>query len=382
MRGEAMLWFVRGFGFAVAVAVVAAIVTGFVAAIGVVMMILVAVLLAAGLEPAIGWMRSRLHIRRGLAILIVYLSFFAAAILLAFLIIPAAIAQFNELGAQLPPLLSNARAWAETIEARAVADSIGGLIMFVEEALGPGAPVAPDPEIILEAGATLADVVITLITILTLVFFWLVGHQRIQRFALALVSADYRANMREAWNEVESRLGLWVRGQLILMGALFAMTSVAYFLLGLPGALLLGLIAGIAEAIPIVGPTIGAIPALFVAALTGRVDLLILVAVVYVVITIIEGNILVPLVMRNTIGVPPFLVISSLFAGAAIGGVIGALLALPLTAAAVVVLERMQARHSPVPLESASATETPPEEVTDELARSLPDRSGSAESRS
>jgi hypothetical protein len=89
------------------------------------------------------------------------------------------------------------------------------------------------------------------------------------------------------------------------------MTTVAY-VLGLPNALLLGLIAGIAEIIPIVGPLLGAIPALLVAATTGQVELVLLVAGVYLVIQVVEGNILVPMVMKSTIGVPPFLIVVSL----------------------------------------------------------------------
>jgi len=74
------------------------------------------------------------------------------------------------------------------------------------------------------------------------------------------------------------------------------------------------------------------------------------VAVVYFIIQVVEGNILVPLVMRNAIGVPPFLVIVSILAGAAIGGIPGALISVPVVAALLVVVERLQARDSPVPL--------------------------------
>jgi predicted PurR-regulated permease PerM len=172
----------------------------------------------------------------------------------------------------------------------------------------------------------------------------------LQRFFLALLPADKRAGAREAWNEMELRLGAWVRGQLILMGSVGAATTVAYFLIGLEGPLLLGLIAALAEAIPLVGPALGAVPALIVAAMTGRIEVVLLVAVVYFVIQVVEGNILVPVVMHNTIGVPPFLVVVSILAGAAIAGVAGALLSVPIAAALLVVLERLQARSQTVPL--------------------------------
>jgi predicted PurR-regulated permease PerM len=143
------------------------------------------------------------------------------------------------------------------------------------------------------------------------------------------------------------RLGYWVRGQLILMAVLAIATGVAYSVLGLPNALLLALLAGLAEAIPIVGPLLGAIPALVVAA-TIRPELVVAVAVGYVVIQFIEGNVLVPIVMKRAIGMSALMVIISLLVGAAVGGIVGAFLAIPLVAAFEVVLERLQARETPV----------------------------------
>jgi predicted PurR-regulated permease PerM len=156
---------------------------------------------------------------------------------------------------------------------------------------------------------------------------------------------------------MELRLGGWVRGQLILMGSVGLATTVAYFLIGLEGALLLGLIAALAEAIPLVGPALGAVPALVVAAMTGRIEIVLVVAVVYVVIQVIESNVLLPMVMHNTIGIPPFLVVVSILCGAAIAGIAGALLSVPLVAALLVVVERLQARTEPVPISPAAPVE-------------------------
>ena len=114
----------------------------------------------------------------------------------------------------------------------------------------------------------------------------------------------------------------------------------------MPAALLLGLIAALAEAIPIVGPLLGAIPAVLVAA-TVSPQLALAVAGVYLVLQLIEGNVLVPLVMRNTIGISPFLVILSVLIGGAAGGFVGALLAVPIAAAGEVLIEGLQAREVP-----------------------------------
>jgi predicted PurR-regulated permease PerM len=81
---------------------------------------------------------------------------------------------------------------------------------------------------------------------------------------------------------------------------------------------------------------------------TIRPELVVAVAVVYVVIQFFEGNVLVPIVVKRAIGMSAFMVIISLLVGAAVGGIVGAFLAIPLVAAFEVVLERLQARETPV----------------------------------
>jgi hypothetical protein len=136
-----------------------------------------------------------------------------------------------------------------------------------------------------------------------------------------------------------------------------------------PGALLLGLIAALTEghsdrrAAPWRHP-----------GHPGRGDrlaqLALVVAGVYVVIQLVEGSVLVPMVMRNTVGISPLLVLLSLLIGSAVAGFVGALLAVPVAASIEIVLSRLQAREVPVAQDPA-AIETPAEDV-DEYSRSLP----------
>jgi predicted PurR-regulated permease PerM len=160
------------------------------------------------------------------------------------------------------------------------------------------------------------------------------------------------------------------------MAAIGLATGIAYTLLGLPGALLLGLIAALTEAIPIVGPMLGAIPAILVAA-TVSPELALIVAGVYVVLQLIEGSVLVPLVMRNTIGISPLLVLMSLLVGGTVGGFVGAFLAVPVVASVEIILSRLQARETPVAQDPA-AIETPDDDVREQYERALPDGSESA----
>jgi predicted PurR-regulated permease PerM len=368
-------WVTRGAALTIGFLIVAAVVLVGVAARSVLVLVLIAVILAAGLQPVIAWLRGHLHIGRGLAILLVYGFFLAVVIGMAVVVVPAALAQFDRTIASLPPFFQRAHDWAATLRPPGVARTVGSLIDAAARAVKPP-DATPSSGEVLQFGLTLAETLTSVLTLLTVVYFWLTEHARLQRYVLAFVPQHRRKRARDVWNGAETRLGMWVRGQLILMSAIGIATGTAYTLLGLPSAILLGLLAALAEAIPIVGPLLGAIPALLVAA-TISPQLVVAVASVYLVLQLIEGNVLVPLVMRNTTGISPFLVILSVLIGGAAGGFLGALLAVPIAAAGEVLIEGLQARETPIAQDPTTA-----ETTTDETnAPGDPDqvRSGPAE---
>jgi predicted PurR-regulated permease PerM len=340
-------------------------------ALNVIALAFVSILLAAALEPFVGWLRAHTPIPRGGTVLLVYAGFFLAVAVFAVLVLPAAITQAEGVISRLPGFLDEVEAWASTTRSDALERTVRSLVQAAREMIAPAPP--PGPDEVVEAGLTLAEILGSVGTVLTLVFFWLVGHARLQRYVLAFVPMHRRAGWRDAWNEIESRLGMWVRGQLILMAAVGILCGAAYFVLGVPSALLLGLIAALCEAIPMVGPILGAIPAVLAAA-TVSPELALLVVGVTAAIQILENNVLVPVVMRNTIGLSPLIVLLSLMFGGALGGLLGALVAVPLVAAIEVIVGRLQAREVPVAQEPVTSVgedaehETPRQTVPDARA--------------
>ena len=369
MRSETLSWAARGAGLALGVGLVFVLASLFVAAREIVLLVFLAVLLGAALEPVVGTIRARTRIGRGFSILVVYAAFIASVVAIAVFIVPAATVQLGAALSRLPQFLDQIRAWSTQLRPEALAEGIGSLLDAVEAPFLPGPP--PTPERVLELSLLVGQVGAALVTLLALVFFWLTERSRLQRYALAFLPAHRRAGIRDAWNEVEARLGLWVRGQLILMATIGIATGIAYSLLGLPAALLLALIAALAEVIPILGPFIGAAPAVLVAT-TISPEVVVLTIAITIVLQFIEGNVLVPMVMRNSVGLSPFLVLASLLVGGAVAGVLGAIVAVPVVAGITVVLERLQDRETPVPIDPA-AVETPSEEESDRQEAVSPD---------
>jgi predicted PurR-regulated permease PerM len=364
-RDEAGTWFSRGVGFVGGGLLAYGVVAGFMGASSVVLLFFVALLLASALEPIVAEVRDRLPVARGAALLLVYGGFLAIVLVIALLIVPGALNQVADLTDALPAALRRAKDASQTLQPDALRASLGSIIDAAGKALKPGP--APGAGQVVSEGLAVGNVVASVLTILTLVYFWMTERARLQRYVLSFVRPERRGGTREASNEVELRLGLWVRGQLTLMAALTVMTGIAYSVLGLPSALLLALIAGIAEAVPIVGPALGVGPAVLVA-LAIKPEVLPLVVIAYIVIQLVESNVLVPIVMRNAIGVSPLLIILSLLVGAALGGLFGALVAVPVVAGLEAVLERLQDREVPIAEDAAVARDRAFEETIGEPA--------------
>jgi predicted PurR-regulated permease PerM len=379
-REELGHWVVRGFGVGIGLLLVLVLAMVMERSANVLVLLLISILLASALGPPVDWVRKRSRLTRVQTIMGLYVIMVVIAGALLLLIVPAAVNQLTTMSERLPQLIEDARAWGETVDPPIIGTVVGRLVNAVESGMGSSAMAEPDPEDIVEAGLTAADAAISVITVLTLVFFWLISRETLQRFSLALLPGQTRGGVREAWNRIEDRMGYWVRGQLALMTTVGVLTTIAYLVLGLENAILLGLIAGIAEIIPIVGPALGAIPAMISAFLTGGPELTILVVGVYIVIQVLEGQILVPIIMRRSVGLPPFLVIASLLIGGAVAGLVGALLAVPIAAAAVVILENIQARDHAVPLSPTDPEPDEPDEpVQDASLSPVPELEVSAE---
>jgi predicted PurR-regulated permease PerM len=358
-------WIARGAGLALGAGLVLGVLALIWAAGSVLVLMFVAVILASGLQPIIAWVRTHVPIGRGATILLVYGIFLVVVVGMAVVVVPAAIGQLERTIASLPPFFDRAREWAADLRPIALSDTLTQLIDAAARAILPADPL-PDGEAVVQVGIGVVGAIMSVLTVLTVVYFWLTEHARLQRYVLAFIPHHRRARARDVWNQAETRLGMWVRGQLILMATIGIATGIAYTVLGVPSAVLLGLVAAVAEGIPIVGPLLGAIPAIFVAA-TVSPELALQVAVVYAILQFLEGNVLVPIVMRNTVGISPFLVIFSVLAGAAAGGFVGALFAVPIAATAEILLEGLQAREVPV-AQDPTASERAADDVDPEAA--------------
>jgi predicted PurR-regulated permease PerM len=161
-----------------------------------------------------------------------------------------------------------------------------------------------------------------------------------RRGLLALFPPPLRARAGEAVDACGGALRLWLLGQLASMAIVGVMTGVGLWLVGLPSAFVLGVLAGLAEFVPIVGPILSAIPGLLLALSQGT-HMVLWVLAVYVVVQQVESYVIMPFVHRTMVSLPPALTLFAVVAMAAVFGPLGVLFATPLTVVAYVLVKQL-----------------------------------------
>jgi predicted PurR-regulated permease PerM len=172
-----------------------------------------------------------------------------------------------------------------------------------------------------------------------LAFHWTLDGPRTIQSLLLLVPRGQRESISELISAMETKVGFYIAGQSVLCLVIGIMALVAYLLIGLPNALVLALVAGVMEAVPMIGPLLGAIPAAVIA-LSIAPSKLVWVIVATLVIQQIENSVLVPRVMRKAVGVNPFVSLLAIFAFSSLFGIAGALMAIPIAAIIQLLLDR------------------------------------------
>ncbi len=163
--------------------------------------------------------------------------------------------------------------------------------------------------------------------------------------AIKLVPQAKRALVGEAMIDSERALRLWLRGQLFAMVLVGLLTGLGLWLIGVPSALALGLLAGLLEFIPFAGPVLAAIPGVLLALVVSP-ELALWTVALYIGVQQIEGNLLQPLVQQYAVDLPPVVLLFSLLAFGMLFGVIGIIFAAPLTVVSYVLVKRLYVQEA------------------------------------
>ncbi len=296
---------------------------------------MVGLLLASAIEPIV----NRLHARglgRGQSVLLVYGLLLVGVGGLLGLLVPTVIHELTLFFGTAPTLLEEWRTSVSTSQSAFVRENGPFLIAEIERRFSridiPTEQALTLATYVPSLFGYLIQALISIVTTLMVGFYWLTEKPTFKRVFLSFfVSEERRARALAVWDNIEIKLGGWIRGQLILMLIVGVVVSIGYSLIGVKFALLLGVLAGLCEMLPFFGPWISGTPA-FLLALTQSWRHALLVALFIFVLQMIEGNIVVPRVMRGSVGLSPLLVVLAVLVGTTVIGPVGGALAIPLAA--------------------------------------------------
>jgi len=319
-------------------------------------LVFLSILFATGIEPVVRWLR-RGPFNRTTGILVVYSLIMGFIALLIYLTVPPLIDEANRLIATLTNPES-ARATIAQID-NAFFRDITSQIYNAFSDVGRNFKLNADT---LSIGLTVLEALFSGVTVFVIAYYWLTERTMLKRFIFSLIPEQKRPNARTLWVNVEDKLGAWTRGQLLLMVFIGVLAGIGYAIMGLKYALVLAVFAGLTELIPLVGPYIGGAPAVLIA-LTQNFVLAIVVLVYIVVLQLVEGNVLVPRIMKNALGVTPLTVIIGILIGSTLAGIAGALTAVPIVATIQVIYTTIQSNSENVSDEENATTDVVSDEV-------------------
>lgn len=302
--------------------------------------------------PAVDFMHMRTRLSRNSSIAVIYLLIAAILIAIPASTIPQLITQANALIANTPTYISQVGTFLsepfimgeitlpiDELQLEDVYGSLSTNLLDIVRAVGPqGFSLFGSV-----ATATLSTVGWILI-VFVLSFYLVKDHSILWKSFVALAPDAYHFELQRLGTETRMIWNSFLRGQLILGSIIGIITTLFLFLLGVPNAFLLGLLAGVLEFIPNIGPVIAVIPAVLIAIfqseeswignIVGPFWFALIILVFYAFIQRIENMYLVPRIIGRRLNLHPLVVLVGALAGASIAGIFGILLAAPILATA------------------------------------------------
>ncbi len=300
--------------------------------------LVIAVILAYVLNPLVRLLTTRIRLSRTLAVFSVYLALLVILSLVLVAFVPSLIQQVKSINVDFQNIVEGISRFFERplfifgfyVDLLDVYEEVSGTLQ------GIVSPLASQTVSFLIG---LASGFAWLIFVLIVSFYLLKDLHKLGRSLNTLVPADYRDEVRQLGEEVNVIWSAFFRSQLVLCAVIGTLVGVTMRVVGVRNALILGIIAGVLEIIPNVGPTIAAIPAVLIAYFQGSTYLplsngwfALLVIGLYVVIQQLENNILVPRIIGRSLNLHPLVVIIGAIAGARLAGILGMFLAAPILA--------------------------------------------------
>lgn len=291
----------------------------------VLIVLFLAVIIASAVSLLAGAL-ERYSVPRLFGVLVIYLAGIGILGLVLYFIIPPIVDEIKQLATVLPD-------YYETT-ARQIFKSTAGISPdYAKNAqavlLNLGEKIKEFTSGIFNIASVLFGSAVSFVAIIVISFYLSIQKKGVEDFLRLITPQDQEEYAVGVWVRVERKLGKWLEGQIVLALIMGAMVFIGLTFIGAPYPLLLGIIAGILEIVPIAGPILSALIGVSMAILISPI-LAFLTLIFYVIAQQVENHILVPILMKKATGLNPVVVIVALLVGAKLDGVLGMLISVPL----------------------------------------------------
>lgn len=280
--------------------------------------VVLAIIISTALDQPVSFL-ERKRIPRVLGTLGLFVLLVLVIALVAYTVVPLAIFEVNQ-------LLSNLNKASGTIfdilQSSQAIEALNKSLNQLSNALISGTTSLVDITSGFLGGAILA------LSVFVLSFYLTIGKDGVEKFLLAILPQTYEAQVLSVFTAVRRKIGNWFEGQIFLSMAMGLLVFLGLWILGVKYSLTLGILAGLLELVPFVGPIVAGSAAVLVA-LSGSSSLALYTLLLFVALQQIESNILVPLVSRFTTSLNPAVILISLLIGGEAFGFVGLILAVP-----------------------------------------------------
>ena len=327
-------------------------------------LIVVAIVIAQALSPLVSMVERALP--HALAVISVYLGLVLLTGLIGWFVVPLLVGEGQAIVEDTPAVVEQARNWLTTM-----IPSDGTASNQILNWAETGAERFSNQ--LLTLPMTVFSSAIDFVVVIFLSAYWLIFTPALRRFTLSLFPEEKRLWVDSVMDEMGATMGGYVRGTLIDGVIIGVLTYIGLMIIGVQYVLLLAILSGLGELIPVVGPILAAVPAIFVGFIESPQQAGI-VLLFFLVLQQTESNLLVPLIMRNQADIPPLLSLIAVVTGAALGGFLTAILAIPIFGALRILIVRVVAPAErdwtgvdDAPNEVGTEEEQAPDEILEEV---------------
>jgi predicted PurR-regulated permease PerM len=300
---------------------------------------LIAMIISYVLNPVVSLLNNR-KVPRTVAVLLIYAVFITTMTVILMNLIPMFLKQLRELNEHMPQLTMKAQSLVDGMNnnrwlPESVREGINGAFHRLEEGI-----TRYVSNLMNDIGTTI-NILFVAFIIPFLVFYMLKDFQLLEKTAIEVVPEKHRKHTIKMLLDIDTALGNYIRGQLLVCVIIGVLAYVGYWLIDMPYALLLASIVAIFNIVPYLGPFLGAAPAIVMAS-TVSFRMVLLVAGVNLVVQVLEGNVISPQVVGRKLHMHPLLIIFVLLVGGELAGIVGLILAVPFYAVLKVVYQHIR----------------------------------------